>query len=207
MIKTMHKGKLRVLATWRRLHRLMCTNPTVDRSGVMYYQRFFPPGLLPAGLLLKLDFPPALGRPAGLPPKLGLGFQPVFFSPRGLSPERPGLLLGRAPPARGLPLLVVKGRASPSLLRGGRCGPESSVRGRLGRLPSKLGRSLPGRPKLGRPVLGLPVPGRENPERSGRGRSEEGRSKLRPAGAGRSVQGRSVCARSKLGPLEDGLGE
>lgn len=31
----------------------------------------------------------------------------------------PGLLLGRAPPARGLPLLVVKGRAKPPSPRKG----------------------------------------------------------------------------------------
>ena len=39
---------------------------------------------------------PVFGRPPG--------FHPVD---EGLSPVRPGLLLGRAPPARGLPLLVV----------------------------------------------------------------------------------------------------
>jgi len=57
-----------------------------------------PPGFEPKDLAGA----PVFGRP--------LGFHPVD---EGLSPVRPGLLLGRAPPARGLPLLVVKGRGIP----------------------------------------------------------------------------------------------
>jgi hypothetical protein len=90
--------------------------------------RFFAPNL-PPGLALK----PGLAEP-----KLGFGFQP------GL----PGLLLGRAPPARGLPLLVVEGRE-----------------------PS--GRA--GREKLGRPGLGPPENGPENGRAAPPGPPEAGR--------------------------------
>ena len=68
---------------------------------------------------------------AGFPgPKLGFGFQPG-----------PDLLLGRAPPARGFPLLVVKGR----VVEVGRSKPE-----RLGRGLSVPGRSVYDRGALGR---------------------------------------------------------
>lgn len=75
--------------------------------------RFFPAGL-PVGRLLPgltrwlgLAELPGLGLEreleAGLPGlKLDLGFQPG-----PALAKLPGLLLGRAPPARGLPLLVV----------------------------------------------------------------------------------------------------
>ena len=60
-------------------------------------------------------------------PFLGAPLNPGFEKPPGLGRENPaaggferpappglkGLLLGRAPPALGLPLLVVKGRARP----------------------------------------------------------------------------------------------
>lgn len=99
----------------------------------------------------------------GLP--LGLGFQPVLLPVRGANEPSPsarrkgrfgpvgldsngrlgaaleGLLLGRAPPARGLPLLVVKGRARPPSLRRGRAELERPV----------LGRPAPVLPELDRP--------------------------------------------------------
>lgn len=52
----------------------------------------------------------------GAEPRLG----PAPYERPGA--DLPGLLLGRAPPARGLPLLVLKGRAKPPSLRNG--GPE-----------------------------------------------------------------------------------
>ena len=92
---------------------------------------------------------------------------PDFFHPtdEDLSVGAPDLLLGRAPPARGLPLLVVKGRARPPSPRNGRGEP---------------GRSEPERSKLGRTELDRPPPERPAPARpkSGRdgGRGELGRS-------------------------------
>lgn len=76
------------------------------------YPRFFPPAcgplrFAPPGLPLK---PEPFGPDLEKPPVRGLD------DPPGLN----GLLLGRAPPARGLPLLVVKGRARPLSPRGGR---------------------------------------------------------------------------------------
>jgi len=75
---------------------------------------------------------------AGLPgPKRDLGFQPG-----------PDLLLGRAPPARGLPLLVVKGRDCPPSPRKG------FAAGRLDDVGlSKLGRLGRGRSEYGRGAL------------------------------------------------------
>jgi hypothetical protein len=66
---------------------------------------------------------------------------------RGLEPkERPaGLLLGRAPPARGLPLLVVKARGRPPSLLNGRLEPGREELGR-----SEYGLGVLGRPELGR---------------------------------------------------------
>ena len=78
--------------------------------------RFFPAGL-PVGRLL-----PGLTRWLGLAelPGLGLEREPeaglpglkldLGFQPGPALAKAPGLLLGRAPPARGLPLLVVEGR-------------------------------------------------------------------------------------------------
>ena len=67
-----------------------------------------------------------LAEPPGFAPKDRAG-APVFGRPPGfhpvddgLSPVRPGLLLVRAPPARGLPLLVVNGRGIPLSPRKGR---------------------------------------------------------------------------------------
>lgn len=75
----------------------------------------------------------------------GLGFQPG-----------PGLLLGRAPPARGLPLLVEKGRDEED----GLSKPERLGRGRSGYDRGALGRAplAPGLPLL--VVKGRPGPGR-----------------------------------------------
>ena len=164
---------------------------------IAIYPRFFPPGL-PPGLdppgLGPLDRPPAGFR---APPDLPLKPGPDFEKPPGLAPkaglERPSdesrpvppalgfhagfpgevaaarLLLGRAPPGRGLPLLVVKGRDPAA--RGGRPAPNSLapvrpgppdgrvllVRSNVGR--SKRGRSDTGRSGLGRLGLGLSCPG------------------------------------------------
>jgi hypothetical protein len=52
--------------------------------------------------------------------RLGADFSGFHPTDEDLSVWAPGLLLGRAPPARGLPLLVVKGRASPPSPRKGR---------------------------------------------------------------------------------------
>ncbi len=119
---------------------------------------------LPAGRLDAPFAPPleklpdfAPGRPAGLllPPKAGFGFHPVpvrrsvrASSLRGRNPSRcdPGLLLGRAPPARGLPVLVVKGRARPPCERKGLTPLERSP---CGLVPSE--RPPPERSKEGRP--------------------------------------------------------
>ena len=140
-----------------------------------------PPGLGPD---LGRELPPGLPPKLGLPPKAGLGFHPVPVRRSDEGPEErgpdfgrslaPGLLLGRAPPGRGLPLLVVKARGSPPSLRNGRDellrppsvrgGPERPVEGRPeeGRLDagrsepdlSEPGLPEPERPKGGRPVLG-----------------------------------------------------
>jgi hypothetical protein len=90
---------------------------------------------------------------------------PDFEKPPGLGLERlaapglNGLLLGRAPPALGLPLLVVKGRPRPPSARGGREGPalvrpgapelERSKRGFSKAGFSKRGLSKPGFAKRG----------------------------------------------------------
>ena len=81
---------------------------------------FQPPPVLRSPVLRSAAWPPLRGAPAsrlsGLPakgllePKLG----------RAASGRPPGLLFGRAPPARGLPLLVVKGRGNPVSPRNGR---------------------------------------------------------------------------------------
>ena len=74
--------------------------------------------------------------------------------PAGLLPGdlKEGLLLGRAPPARGLPLLVVNGRASPPSLRKGLGAPGRAEVGRDEEAGlSKLGLSWP----AGRLGLGL----------------------------------------------------
>jgi len=111
-----------------------------------------------------LDFVPndRFGAPVfGRPP----GFHPVDegLSDEGLSPLGRGLLLGRAPPARGLPLLVVNGRANPPSPRKGR---EELGRGEPGRSEpalseldlSELDRPEPDGRKLGDPDLGDPDP-------------------------------------------------
>ena len=61
------------------------------------------------------------------------GFHPAD---EDLPAGAPDLLLGRAPPARGLPLLVVKGRARPPSPRKGLAPPERADEAGL----SKLGR-------------------------------------------------------------------
>ena len=94
-----------------------------------------------------------------------------------------GLLLGRAPPALGTPLLVVKGRERPPSPRKGLAAPDrgsesgDSEAERLGR-----GRSEYGRGALGRPEPARLEPGRLEPEpvalkrgplkRAGLGRSD-----------------------------------
>ena len=84
----------------------------------------------------------------------------------------PGLLLGRAPPARGTPLLVVKGRASPLLLWNGLPTPdraEEAGRSKLERLGLgrlELGRLVRGRSEYDRGALLRPEGGRLNVGRS-----------------------------------------
>ena len=155
--------------------------------------RFFPPGLppgrlppgrpvggfrLPPVLPLKpgpdLGKPPDLGleagfeRPAegGLPAPVDLDFQAGFPVD---DPER--LLLGRAPPGRGLPVLVVKGRERSPSGRGGWPAPNSRGPERpeppLGRAP--LGRTTDGPPGNGRSKRGRSGLGRSDIERSDRG--------------------------------------
>ena len=119
-----------------------------------------PPGLAPndrAGA-------PVLDRPPG--------FHPVD---EGLSPVRPGLLFGRAPPARGLPLLVVNGRANPPSPRKGRDelgrgGPERSEPGLSELGLSELDRPEPDGRELGGPDLNgraLAWPEPERPPEAG----------------------------------------
>ena len=111
--------------------------------------------------------------------RLAWASTPVF---RSRVAER--LLLGRAPPARGLPVLVVKGRERSPSARGGRPAPNSRAPVRpgppAGRAP--LGRSKEGRSKRGRsgswagPPIRLDlVVGRSEPGRSVRGRNWPGR--------------------------------
>jgi hypothetical protein len=115
----------------------------------------------------RLDGPPGFesNERFGAPEYGRLPLPPFHPTDEDLSVGAPDLLLGRAPPARGLPLLVVKGRARPPSPRNGRGEP---------------GRSEPERSKLGRTVLDRPPPERPAPERpkSGRdgGRGELGRS-------------------------------
>ena len=98
---------------------------------------------------------------AGLPePKRG--FHPTDEDLSVGAPGLNGLLLGRAPPARGLPLLVVKGRDEEV----GR-----SKAGRLGR-----GLSEPDRPKLGRSEYDRGALGRAPPARGLPPLVEKGRS-------------------------------
>ena len=130
-------------------------------------------------------------NPPGLPP--GFGFHP---EPDGF----PGLLLGLAPPARGLPLLVVNGLARPPSLRNGR--------GDSLRPPPSLPELA--RPKLARPdpapPLGRPVPLRPPSLRgvNGRGLNCRGpplRSGLEPSylePAGLAPSCRSVCSTGSM---------
>jgi len=67
------------------------------------------------------------GRLGAAPKERPPGFRPADAD---LSP---GLLLGRAPPGRGIPLLVVKGRARPPSLRKGLDALGRSEAGRSGR--------------------------------------------------------------------------
>ena len=110
----------------------------------------------------RLPGPPGLESPPGLEPTPGLGVKDRFGAPpegrppgfhptdEDLSAEAPDLLLGRGPPARGLPLLVVNGRA---------------------RFPG----GPPSERKDGREELGRPPPERPGPERVGLVLSKLGR--------------------------------
>jgi hypothetical protein len=152
------------------------------------------------------DFEKPPGRGFENPPGFGFENPPV----RGLDapPGLKGLLDGRAPPALGLPLLVVKGRAMPP-----------SPRGELGLLDP----SAPPRPgPLGRPEPARSNRGFSNPDLSNRGFSNRGfagpdLSNLAPSDRGFSNPrflnsglpklGLSVRGRSKLGrPTPDRTG-
>lgn len=153
-----------------------------------------PPGLAPKAVFAR---PPEAGLPA--PP--GFGFHPGFLVE---GPER--LLLGRAPPARGLPVLVVKGRERSPSARGGRPAPNS-------RAPVRRG------PPLGRALLGRSKEGRSKRGRSGLGRSEPaprngglpvverpvGRLRVARIGDSRPGSTASIWSRGGLGGLRPSL--
>lgn len=116
---------------------------------------------------------------------------------------------GLAPPARGLPVLVVNGRERSPSARGGRPAANSRLPLRpgppVGRAP--LGRSKPGRSKRGRSGLG-----RSGLGRSVRGWNWPGRLPVRPAldrsepaprNGGRPVVGRPVGGRLEVGRIGD----
>ena len=140
--------------------------------------------------------PPVLGFHAGFPAADG--------------PER--LFDGRAPPARGFPVLVVKGRELPPSARGGLPEPNARVPVRpgppVGRAP--LGRSKEGRSKRGWSGLGRSGVGRSGLDRSVRGRNWLGRLwPVRPAAGpaprngDRPVAGRPVGGRLAVGRIGD----
>ena len=207
-----------------------------SRNQLFFLPPGLPPGRLPPGLgplgrpeagfrppVLPLKPGPDFENPDGLapkadferPPEEGLPAPPGFGFHAGLpvddGPER--LLLGRAPPARGLPVLVVKGRERSPSARGGRPDPNSRAPMRLpGREP--LGRSNDGRSKRGRSGLGRSCPvrsdlGRSEPAPSGLGlnwpgrllplRPPLGRSEPVPRNGGRPVAGRPAGGRVVLG--------
>ena len=108
--------------------------------------------------------PPGFAPPLGLEPNDRAG-APVFDRPpgfhpveEGLSPVGRGLLFGRAPPARGLPLLVVNGRANPPSPRKGRDELGRDEPDRSEPDLSELDRPGPDGRKLGDPDLGDPDP-------------------------------------------------
>jgi hypothetical protein len=111
-----------------------------------------------AGAPERPDPRPASLLSNGRLPKLGRESEPLRGplrpapAPYERPPSLPGLLLGRGPPARGLPLLVVNGRAKPPSLRKGLAELDLPVSARpgTGRLEFALvGRSVRGESTIG----------------------------------------------------------
>lgn len=147
------------------------------------------------------------GRFAGPEPRPAPELRPAP-APYDRPPSFPGLLLGRAPPARGLPLLVVKGRARLSSVRGGREGPALERPGAAGRPEperSKRGFSKEGFSKRGLSKPGFAKRGFGGPDLSNLGFSKRGFGGPDLSKAGFSKRGLAEPDFSNLGLPKLGL--
>jgi len=155
---------------------------------------------------------PFLGAPLNpgfeKPPGLGLENLPAACFEPPAPPGLKGLLLGRAPPALGLPLLVVKGRARLSSVRGGREGPALERPGAAGRPEperSKRGFSKEGFSKRGLSKPGFAKRGFGGPDLSNLGFSKRGFGGPDLSKAGFSKRGLAEPDFSNLGLPKLGL--